>query len=76
MHPTILLTFAQSPHHDYLAALHDEVEQLRVALQPATDSGAIQLIVHTDSRNENIPQLLAQHPDQISIFHFGGHALE
>ncbi|AEE54532.1 tetratricopeptide repeat protein [Haliscomenobacter hydrossis] len=74
MRPTILLTFAQSPHHDYLAALHAEVEQLRVALRPATDSGAIQLIVHTDSRNENIPQLLAQHPDQISIFHFGGHA--
>ena len=72
--PVILTAFAQSPSGTYLAALGEEQKQIQAALQPATDSGSIQFVEQVGSRNEDIPQLLAKHPNQVSIFHFGGHA--
>ncbi|MDX2070900.1 MAG: tetratricopeptide repeat protein [Haliscomenobacter sp.] len=72
--PVILTTFAQSPSGTYLAALGEEQKQIQAALQPATDSGAIQFAEQAESRNEDIPQLLAKYPNKVSIFHFGGHA--
>ncbi len=72
--PVILSTFAQSPDQKHLPALQQERQEIITALQPAKDSGAIQVVAPEEIHNENIPQLLAQHPNQVVIFHFGGHA--
>lgn len=72
--PVILTAFAQSSSGTYLAALGEEQKQIQAALQPATDSGAIQFAEQAESRNEDVTQLLAKYPNQVSIFHFGGHA--
>ncbi len=71
--PVILTAFAQSPRHPYLVELAEERTQIQGALQAATDSGAIQLVEQAGSRNEDIPVLLAKYPNQVNIFHFGGH---
>lgn len=73
--PVVLLTFAndrQERGAGYLRNLSKERHAIEEALTRV--SGAIEVVVRTDTRLKDLFDLFAEHNDRIVIFHYGGHA--
>ena len=56
-----------------MSGLKKESKELRRSLLPIHDARQIELLREPQADNEDIPELLTQYKDQISLFHYGGH---
>ena len=73
MKPIILLAFANDKD-DYLAMIAREGKNIFKTLQNHHDKGCVQVHREESTSISDIFDLFNHYPDQIAIFHYGGHA--
>jgi hypothetical protein len=71
--PVILLTFANN-QGDYLENLVRERKSIGAALRTYEDQRYLRLHVEPDAGIDDLFDLFNRFPDQVAIFHYGGHA--
>lgn len=71
--PVILLTFAND-QGDYLENLVRERKSISAALRSYEDQRYIRVQVEPDAAIDDLFDLFNRFPDQVAIFHYGGHA--
>ena len=71
--PVIILTFANDSD-DYLDMITRERKNIFKILQNHHDEGFVQVHKEENTSVEDIFELFNRYPEQIAIFHYGGHA--
>ena len=71
--PLIFLAFAND-RDDYLPMINRERKNIARTMRRHDDEGLIKVVTEASSSLEDIFEVFHHYPDQVSIFHYGGHA--
>ena len=71
--PVIFLTFAND-RDEHLALLNRERKNIIRVLRKHDDEGLVKLITDASATLEDIFEVFREYEDQVTIFHYGGHA--